>query len=92
MFFLFLCRYEHDAQSFPIDNDERTVSFVVNDGIFNSSAAFACIRLIDVNDNPALFLGGEGVVDVMVMYSEGQVDSLILAPQLTIIGKFYSHI
>ncbi len=80
-------RYEHGAQTFPIDNDERTVAFIVNDGTFNSSAAIACIRLVDANDSPALFLGGEGVVDVMVMYSEGQSDPLPLAPQLTITGE-----
>lgn len=80
------CRYVHDAQSFPIENDERQVSFIVNDGIFNSSTAIACIQLVDANDDPLLTLGTDASVDVMLLYSEGQMDPLVLAPELQIIG------
>ena len=62
------------------------MSFTVNDGVFNSSRVFACIRLIDSNDAPMLFAGANGTVDTMVMYREGQQDSLPLAPELQIRG------
>ena len=86
LFRLLYYRYEHDAQSFPIDNDERQVSFILNDGAFNSTPAIACIRLVDSNDPPFLTLGSNGTVDVMVMYSEGQDEVLYLAPELEITG------
>lgn len=79
-------RYSHDGQSFPSTNDERTVSFVVNDGTFNSTQVLTCIRLVDRNDLPQLFAGANETVDTMVMYTEGQLVPLILAPQLEIRG------
>ena len=88
---LYSCRYEHDAQSFPVSNDERQVSFIVNDGFHNSTAAIACIRLVDANDSPALTLGEEGAVDVMILYSEGQVEPLLLTPDLAITGGLLLH-
>lgn len=84
---LFISRYQHDAQSFPIDNDERQISFIVNDGVFNSTSAIACVRLVDSNDPPFLTLGTNGTVDVMLMYLEGQVELLYLAPALEITGE-----
>lgn len=79
-------RYSNDEQSFPITNDERLVSFVVNDGAFNSTPTFACIRLVDFNDLPELFTGPNSTVDTMVMYREGQTEPLLIAPQLDIRG------
>ena len=67
--------------------DARVVKFVVNDGIFNSTPATACIQLEDVNDAPLLTLGANSSVDTMLMYTEGQPDPLILAPLLEISGK-----
>ena len=81
------CRFSHDGQAFPSTNDERTVSFVVNDGIFNSTRVLACIRLIESNDLPALFTSLNDTVDSMVMYTEGQDDPLYLAPHLVIRGQ-----
>lgn len=81
------CRYSHDGQSFPSTNDERTISFVVNDGIFNSSVVPACIQLVDSNDIPQLFTGANDTVDTMVMYREGQQEPLYLAPELEIRGN-----
>lgn len=81
------CRYSNDEQSFPNTNDERSVSFVVNDGAFNSTPAMTCIRLVDSNDLPELFTGPNGTVDTMVMYREGQTEPLLVASQLEIRGK-----
>ena len=80
------CRYSNEEQSFPSNNDERTISFIVNDGSFNSTPTQACIRLVDANDLPELFTGSNSTVDTMVMYTEGQLQPLVLAPQLEIRG------
>lgn len=82
-----LSRYSHDAEAFPSNNDERVVSFIVNDGTFNSTRTLTCIRLVDSNDPPQLFSGANGTVDTMVMYREAQQAPLNLAPQLEITGN-----
>ena len=79
-------RYSHDGQSFPGDNDERTISFVVNDGMFNSTPTQTCVRLVDSPDTPQLFTGSNDTVDSMVMFTEGQMQPLPVAPQLEIRG------
>ena len=81
-------RYSHDGQLFSITNDERTISFLVNDGMFNSSRAMTCVRLVNENDRPELFTGANDTVDTMVMYEEGQQEPLLLAPQLEIRGMY----
>ena len=63
------------------------MSFVVNDGAFNSTSVTACVTLLNINDAPSLTLGSSGAVDVVVMYTEGQTDPLFLAPELEIEGK-----
>ena len=88
-----LCRYQHDSQYFPAINSDRIVSFIVNDGAFNSTPVSACVRLTNVNDVPALTLGSNGTVDVVVMYTEGQTEPLFLAPDLEIEGgKLLSYL
>ena len=84
---MFVHRYEHDRQYFPVTNSDRQVSFVVNDGAFNSTPATACVQLFNINDAPRLTLGPNGTVDVVVMYTEGQADPLFLAPELAIEGE-----
>ena len=63
------------------------MSFIVNDGAFNSTPTFACIRLVDSNDLPQLFTGPNDTVETMVMYMEGQAEPLLIAPQLDIRGE-----
>ena len=63
------------------------MSFVINDGAFNSTPVFACVELFDVNDAPILTLGPNSTFDVMVMYTERQAEPLFLAPDLGIEGK-----
>ena len=77
--------YRNLAQSFAGDTT-RLVSFNINDGAFNSSAR-TCIQLVDVNDPPQVTLGPNGTVDTMVMYTEGQLQPLRLAPDLSITGR-----
>ena len=79
-------RYQHDNQNFPVTNSDRQVSFIVNNGAFNSTPATACVQLTNVNDRPTLTLGPNGTVDVVVMYTEGQSEPLFLAPDLEIQG------
>ncbi len=86
--YLFLFRYSHDGQSFPSTNDDRTITFIVNDGMFNSTPAITCVRLVDSNDLPMVYTGDNSTVDTMVMYTEGQEDPLYIAPQLEIRGRF----
>ena len=84
--FQYLYRYQHDNQFFPVTNSDRRVSFVINDGAFNSTPVSACIRLTNINDVPILTLGPNSTVDVVVMYTEGQAEPLFLAPDLEIEG------
>ena len=63
------------------------MSFTVNDGLLDSDPALACISLEGVNDPPVLTLGPDGTFDVMVNYTEGQPEPLILAPDLQITGQ-----
>ena len=86
MHYTHVCRYEHDNQNFPVANSDRQVSFIVNDGVFNSSQATTCVQLTNVNDSPTLTLGPNGTVDVMLMYTEGRTEPLFLAPDLEIEG------
>lgn len=65
----------------------RRVSFTVNDGLFNSTPAYACVQLIEQNDQPVLTLGPNGTVDVMLTYTEGQSEPLYLARDLNIEGE-----
>ena len=67
--------------------DSRLVSFTVNDGLFDSAPALACVNVEAVNDPPVLTLGPDGVVDVMLNYTEDQLEPLILAPDLLITGQ-----
>ena len=66
----------------------KQVQFTVNDGVFTSGAALSCVQLIQINDAPVVALGEGGSVDTVAMYREGQTDSLLIVPQLTISGKF----
>ncbi len=84
---LMYLRYSHDGEEFTTAYDDRVIAFTVNDGLLNSSMVYACVRLIDVNDPPTVFTGANGTVDTMVMYMEGQVDPLPLAPQIQVNGK-----
>ena len=86
-FCIYVYRYQHDSQYFPVTNSDRQISFVVNDGAFNSTTVTACVQLLNINDAPSLTLGPNGTVDVVVMYTEGQTDPLFLVPQLEIEGK-----
>lgn len=63
------------------------MSFTVNDGLFDSDPALACVALEEVNDAPVLTLGPDGMFDVMANYTEGQPEPLILAPDLEITGQ-----
>lgn len=63
------------------------MSFIVNDGKFNSTPVFACIELQGVPDAPTLTLAIDGAVDVTVNYTEGQVEPLPLVQDLQISGK-----
>ena len=62
----------------------RQISFTLNDGAFNSTPVFACLRLDNVNDPPTLSLGANDSIDVMLMYLEGQSEPLFLATELLI--------
>ena len=84
-------RYQHDGQYFPVTNSDRQVSFIVNDGAFNSTPVTACVQLLNINDAPSLTLGPNGTVDVVVMYTEGQTDPLFLAPELEIEGIYHKQ-
>ena len=70
----------------------RQALFTVNDGVFTSAPALACVQLFKVNDAPVLTLGPAGSVDTIVMYREGQAEGLVLAPQLDITGKLFMHV
>ena len=65
----------------------KQIQFTVNDGVFVSEPALACVELVQVNDAPVVTLGANGSVDTEVMYREGQTDGLMVAPQLTIRGR-----
>ena len=69
----------------------RQVEFVVSDGELTSSQALACVELVEINDPPELRLGLDGSVDVMLMYTEGQTQLLLLAPDLEITGGLLNH-
>ena len=81
---LFL-RYISTAQE-PTGS-QRQVAFIVNDGYFNSTPATAHISIIAVNDPPSMTLGQNGSIDTVVVYNEGQLEPLLLAPLLVIYGK-----
>jgi len=81
-------RYSHDGEAFPVANDDRTVRFIVNEGAFNSTPVYTCLRLNETNDPPIIFTGPNRT-DTMVMYREGQLDPLPLAPELQIRGTFF---
>lgn len=81
---LFL-RYISTAQE-PTGS-QRQVTFIVNDGYFNSTPATAHISIIAVNDPPLMTLGQNGSIDTVVVYNEGQLEPLMLAPLLVIYGK-----
>ena len=81
---LFL-RYSSTAQE-PIGS-QRQVTFVVNDGHFNSTPATAHINIVAVNDPPLMTLGQNGSIDTTVVYNEGQTEPLLLAPLLVIHGE-----
>ena len=80
-----LLRYSSIAQE-PTGS-QRQVTFVVNDGHFNSTPATAHINIIAINDPPLMTLGQNGSIDTIVVYNEGQTDPLLLAPLLVIHGK-----
>lgn len=85
--YIHLHRYQHDNQYFSATNSDRQVTFIVNDGAFNSTSATSCVQLSNVNDAPVLTLGPNGTVDVQVMFTEGQTEPLFLVPDLEIEGK-----
>lgn len=70
----------------------RQIVFSINDGMFTSEPALACVQLSPVNDPPVVTLGPDGSVDTTVMYTEGQTDTLEIAPQLSITGKNISSL
>lgn len=63
------------------------MTFIINDGAFNSTPATACVQLSNVNDAPILTLGPNSTVDVQVMFTEGQTEPLFLVPDLEIEGR-----
>lgn len=64
----------------------RRISFIINDGLFNSTSVAAYVGIRQVNDPPVVSLDSNGTLDVMVVFSEGQEGPLTLAPQLIIRG------
>ena len=66
----------------------KQVEFTVNDGVFTSEPAVACVQLLQVNDAPVITLGADGSVDSVVMYREGQPEGLAVSPHLTITGRY----
>ena len=93
MLFIFICfsyRYENTAKE-PTTTT-RQVTFIVNDGLFNSTPAVSFIDIESVNDAPVITLGQDSTVDVIVIYDEGQDESLVLAPLLEIQGLFVHKI
>ena len=71
--------------------DFRTISFYVNDGLFNSNMPSSYITIERVNDPPTVTLGLNGTVDVMLEYREGQMMPLLLAENVQILGRFVSY-
>ena len=65
----------------------RQVEFTVSDGLLTSSPALACISLFEVNDPPVVTLGPNGTVDIMLMYTEGQTEELLVGEELHITGR-----
>ena len=80
----FVCRYENTAEEPAAVN--RTITFIVNDGLFNSTPVFAYVITLPVNDAPLVMLGEEGAVDVMITFMEDQ-SFLLVAPALRIQGQ-----
>ena len=76
-------RYMNTAPRFS--GVTRTISFHVNDGLFNSTLVFAYVSLLEMNDPPILRLNGN-VSDIDLMYTEGQSQPLLLAINATITG------
>ena len=66
----------------------RRIAFTINDGVFNSTPAVAYVGIRQVNDPPRVTLDANGTLDKMVVFSEGQTEPLILAPELAIQGVF----
>lgn len=79
------CRYHNTAEE-P-SSPTRSIAFIVNDGLFNSTPAIAYVTILPVNDAPLVTLGEEGAVDVMIVFVEDQQTPLVLAPQLKIQGE-----
>ena len=69
----------------------KQVEFTVNDGVFTSQPALACVQLFNINDAPVVTLGQDGSVDTLVMYREGQAGGLMISPQLTITGRWIDN-
>ena len=63
----------------------RVITFIVNDGLFNSTEASAFVTIITVNDPPIVTLDSSSL-NIVVTYLEGQMSPLVLAPQLEIQG------
>jgi len=68
--------------------DFRTISFYVNDGLFSSNVPSSYITIERINDPPTVTLGPNGTVDVMLVYTEGQMAPLLLAENVQITGRF----
>ncbi len=81
---MFFYSYVNTAEEPTVQT--RTVAFIVNDGIFNSTQASAFITIISVNDAPMLTLESNSL-DTELTYIEGQPAPLVLAPNLEIIGE-----
>lgn len=80
---IYPCRYMNAAPQFS--GVTRTISFHVNDGLFNSTPVFAYVSLLEMNDPPILRLNGN-VSDIDLMYTERQSQPLLLAINATITG------
>ena len=80
-------RYSYENRAQNITGSSRLVSFIVNDGRFNSTPVFACVELVGVPDAPTLSLARDGAMDVTVNYTEGQTEPLLLVQDLQISGK-----
>ena len=81
------CRYVNTAEEPSLQT--RTVSFTVNDGVFNSTAAVTSIIIVAMNDPPIVMLE-QSNANTLVTYLEGQ-KPLLLAPQLNINGTLNTN-
>ena len=79
-----VCRYQNTAEEPSAAH--RSITFTVNDGLFNSTPVTAYVTILPVNDAPLVTLGEGGAVDVMITFMEDQ-SFLLVAPQLRIQGQ-----